>query len=263
MRELALIETIFGEAVPYVKVKYSDKSRLQVSSKSDPNDLLTEADITVQHIAVERIQEAFPEDAVLAEELGIGHNAPMPTGRVWVIDPIDGTNNFVRGLFPTFGISIAFVDRGVCLAGGVAIPMINQIYTAVKGGGALRNGEPIRVSAVAQVGQARADIDFGSQACRWQTVARGHELMCKIGQVRSIGATVVGMCSVACGEMDAFFHVNLSPWDYAAAQLIVAEAGGRVTTLHGEALSALDGSKGILASNGHIHDGLLKLIPED
>lgn len=263
MRELELIAQIFGEAVPYVKVKYTDKDRLQVSSKSDPNDLLTEADITVQHIAIERIHEAFPEDEVLAEELGVGHNAPVPKGRVWVIDPIDGTNNFVRGLFPTFGISIGFVDRGVCLAGGVAIPMMNHFYTAEKGQGARRNGEPIRVSSVTQVGQARADIDFGSQACRWQTVARGHELMCRVGQVRGIGATVVGMCSVACGEMDVFFHVNLSPWDYAAAQLIVTEAGGRVTDLRGGELSALDGSKGILASNGHIHDELLKLIPED
>lgn len=263
MRELELIESIFGETVPYVKVKYTDKSRLQVSSKSDPNDLLTEADITVQHMAVERIHEVFPDDAVLAEELSMGHASPAPKGRAWVIDPIDGTNNFVRGLFPMFGISIAFVDRGTCHAAGVALPMLNQTYTAEKGRGAHRNGEPIRVSSVAQVAQARADVDFGSLACRWQTLARGHELMCKVGQVRGIGATVVGMCSVACGEMDLFFHVNLSPWDFAAAHLIVEEAGGRVTDLCGNALSSLDGTKGVLASNGHIHDELLKLIPED
>lgn len=263
MRELELIEAIFAEAVPYAKVKYTDKDRLQVSSKADPNDLLTEADITVQHIAAEKIQETFPDDAILAEELGMGHQTPSPKGRVWVIDPIDGTNNFVRGLFPMFGISIAFVDGGTCLAGGVAIPMLNHIYMAEKGRGATRNGEPIHVSSVAQVAHAGADIDFGNQACRWQTLARGHELICKLGHVRGIGATVVGMCSVACGELDVFFHVNLSPWDYAAAQLIVSEAGGRVTTLHGEELSALDGSKGVLASNGHIHDELLTLIPED
>lgn len=263
MRELHLIEEIFSEAVPYVKVKYTDKDRLQVSSKSDPNDLLTEADITVQHIAVERIHEVFPDDVVLAEELGMGHQTPRPTGRAWVVDPIDGTSNFVRGLFPMFGISIAFVDQGICLAGGVAIPMLNQIYTAERGCGAVRNGEAIHVSTVAHVAHARADIDFGNQSCRWQTVARGHELICKIGHVRGIGSTVIGMCSVACGELDAFFHVNLSPWDYAAAQLIVTEAGGRVTTLRGQELSPLDGSHGVLASNGHIHDELLQLIPED
>ncbi len=263
MRELELIEQIFAEVVPYVKVKYSDKERLQVSSKADPNDLLTEADITVQHIAIERIHEVFPDDAILAEELAMGHNKPMPKGRVWIIDPIDGTNNFVRGLFPMFGISIAFADAGQSVAGGVAIPMLNHIYTAKRGKGAHRNGNPIKVSPITKVSHARGDIDFGSQACRWQTVARGHEMMCKLGQVRCIGATVVGMCSVACGEMEVFFHVNLSPWDYAAAQLIVAEAGGRVTTLQGKELTVLDGSKGILASNGHIHQELLALIPED
>jgi myo-inositol-1(or 4)-monophosphatase len=263
MRELELIQQIFGEVVPYVKVKYTDKERLNVSRKSDPCDLLTEADITVQHIAVERIHEAFPDDAVLAEELGMNETVAGANGRIWLIDPIDGTNNFVRGLFPTFGVSVAFVDSGACRAGGVALPMLNHVYLAEIGGGAFRNGERIHVSSVAHADHARADVDFGSVACRWQTVARGHEMICKMGQVLSIGATVVAMCSVACGEMDAFFHVHLSPWDYAAAQLLVTEAGGRVTTLNGKILSPFDGSQGVLASNGHIHDELLRLIPDD
>ena len=246
--------------MPYVAERYGDRPKVSVWSKSDANDLLTEVDEEVQRRLTKLIGEAFPGDAILGEELGMSGMPADPKGRCWVLDPIDGTQNFVRGLFPAFGISIAFAADGNVRAGGVGMPMTGDVFLAERGRGATRNGNPLAVSSVDALGLARVEIDFGNPAIREETLARFTKLAIHAGQVRCHCAAVVGLCSVATGDMDGYFHVALAPWDYAAAALIVEEAGGRVTHLDGSALNLFGADKSLLATNGRIHDESLGIV---
>lgn len=260
MEELDFIETFLVDNAMYVRSRHADKALLQVTAKTNPSDLLTEADLTVQQHAVEHIAEAFPGDRLVAEE---GDFKELPTdakARCWVLDPVDGTNNFVRGLFPIFAISIAFCEGGHPQAAGVVLPGTGDIFLARRGAGARRNGAPMQVSSVSEMEQARLDLDFGHATERRQWVERAPELIMKSGQIRCHGSAVAALCQVATGDLDATLHMGLQPWDYAAAQLIVEEAGGKTSRLDGSPLEVFDGRKGVLISNGLIHQQILDLL---
>jgi myo-inositol-1(or 4)-monophosphatase len=260
MSEIEFIEKTLIELSPMVREKYAARDQVKVTSKSNPNDLLTEVDVAVQRHIIQRINDAFPGDAIAAEEEGYGH-APLDAGaRCWVIDPIDGTQNFVRGIFPCFGISVAFAAGGVPVSGGVMLPVDNDLFLAEKGAGATRNGNRIQVSSVKHVEVSRIEIDFSGPTERRETIRRATRIILDGGQIRCNCATVVALCSVACGEMEAFFHVALNPWDYAAGQVLVEEAGGKTSRLDGAPLHLFDGQRGVLATNGHIHKELMGLI---
>ncbi len=260
MNEIELVRESLARLMPYVAERYSDRSKVSVWSKSEANDLLTEVDEEVQRRLTKLIGEAFPGDDILGEELGMSGMPANPKGRCWILDPIDGTQNFVRGLFPAFGISIAFAEGGQVRAGGVGMPMTGDVFLAERGRGAARNGNPLSVSSVDALGLARVEIDFGNPAIREETLARFTRLAVGAGQVRCHCAAVVGLCSVATGDMDGYFHVALAPWDYAAAALIVEEAGGRVTHLDGSPLDLFGANKSLLATNGRIHEESLNTV---
>jgi myo-inositol-1(or 4)-monophosphatase len=233
---------------------------LRVSTKREANDLLTEVDLAVQEAIVARIRAEFPDDAIFGEESGMNVAPENPDGRVWLIDPIDGTQNFVRGLFPAFGISLAFAVGGVPVAGGVAVPGKGELFLAEKGGGAFRNGERIVVSDMTDMGSARAEIDFSGPWDRVEILDRFGPLMVAIGQVRCHCAAVIGLCSIASADMDAYVHVALNAYDYAAAMVIVEEAGGKVTRLDGTPIHLFDAGRGVLGSNGSLHEALMRVI---
>jgi myo-inositol-1(or 4)-monophosphatase len=260
MKEIAFIENVLRITSVLVREKYAERAKVAVTSKSEANDLLTETDLLVQDHIIEEIRGLFPHDLVAAEEGGFSRIPDDPAARCWVIDPIDGTQNFVRGMFPTFGISIAFAVGGDAVAGGVALPIPGDIFLAERGAGAFRNGQRLRVSEVASVGLARVEVDFSGRREREETLQRGSRLICEAGQVRCNCAAVVALCSIASGDMEAFFHVALNPWDYAAGQVIVLEAGGAASRLNGGPLRLFDGKRGVLASNGRIHQELLSVI---
>jgi len=261
MEERAFIERMLARTTAMALEHYPRRAAIHVSSKANPNDLLTEVDLAIQDAIVEGIRRQFPNDAVAAEERDFSRLPADPGARCWVIDPIDGTQNFVRGLFPAFGISIALAVGGQPVAGGVAIPGTGDVFLAERGAGATRNGRAARVSDVRSVSMARVEIDFAGPLERRETVNRSAEIVCAAGQVRCNSATAAALCTIASNDMDGFFHVGLFPWDYAAGMLIVQEAGGKVTRLDGSPVALFDGGLGMAATNGHIHDEFLRLIP--
>lgn len=260
MRELEFIERVLAEVSPYAAERYAERANIAVTSKTGANDLLTEADLEIQKRIESALRRAFPHDHLVAEEAGLDRLPEDARARCWYVDPIDGTQNFVRGLFPEFGISIAFAVDGQVRAGGVAVPLQNDLYLARRDGGAFRNGEPLRVSSVPVLANARVEVDFGNQNIREDTLRRFGGVITRAGQMRCHCAAVIGLCTVATGDADAYFHVSLAPWDYAAALLIVEEAGGRATNLHGRPVLVHTPRSGILATNGLIHDEALRTI---
>ncbi len=260
MNELDFIQAFLQENAAYAREKFSDRSGLTVTTKTDATDMLTEVDLTLQKRAVDAIREQFPNDAILAEEGEYSTLPADPHGRCWVMDPIDGTSNFVRGRFPLFGISLAFAEGGRAQAGGVGLPGNEDIFLAQRGQGATLNGHRITVSETRDTGLARVDVDFSTRGDRQAMLTRAAPLISGIGQVRCHGSAVVALCEVAAGDADGYVHMTLNPWDYAAGQLLVEEAGGQATRLQGEPLGIFDGGKGVLVTNGALHAGLMNLI---
>lgn len=260
MNELDFIGYILKEASAYIRAKYAGRTRIQVREKNGVNDLLTDVDLAVQKQIVDRISSAFPADSILAEEAGLDQNPGAAPARCWIIDPIDGTQNFVRGLFPAFGITIAFAREGQIACAGVSLPITQDLFLAERGAGAFRNAQSIRVSQHEDLSRARMLVDFSIPQHREPTLAAFGGILRKAGSVRCNGSAVVDLCSVACGEADAYVHVGLNPWDYAAGQLLVEEAGGRATRLDGSPLNVFDGGHGLIASNGYLHELALSQI---
>lgn len=256
MDELAFIKEFLERNGDYVREKYAARSRVTMTVKSNAADLLTEADLTVQQRAADALAEAYPDDGFVAEEGEQAAYPEDPNARCWVMDPIDGTNNFVRGLFPCFGIALAFVDQGIVQAGGVLLPITGDLFLGARGQGSTLNGSPIRVSDVQDLAAAKVEVEFGWVTERQLTLERGGALIQAAGQVRCSGSAVAGLCQVACGEMDGYMHVTLKPWDYAAAQVILEEAGGVASRLDGKELRLFDGKQGLLMSNGAIHEAM-------
>jgi len=260
MGELGFIRSVLDDMAIFVRSKYAMRDGLRIETKREANDLLTEVDLAVQEEIVARIRKAYPDDAIFAEEAGMSGPPTNRDARTWLIDPIDGTQNFVRGLFPAFGISLAFAVGGRPVAGGVAVPGKGELYLAEQGGGAFRNGERIRVSELDAIGSARAEVDFSGPWDREEILERFGRLMVEIGQVRCHCAAVIGLCSIATGDMDAYVHVALNAYDYAAAMLIVEEAGGKVTRLNGDPIHLFDDGRGVLGSNSVLHANLIEVI---
>jgi myo-inositol-1(or 4)-monophosphatase len=177
-----------------------------------------------------------------------------------VLDPVDGTYNFVRGLVPTFGVTLAFAQGGLPVAGGVIFPKLGEFFLTEQGGGATRNGRPLGVSDIDDLAAAKIEMDFGRLGPRPDTLRRAHRMLCAAGQLRCHGCCVASMCDVAAGEGEAFVHFALSPWDYAAAMLLIQEAGGLVTRPDGSPIHLFDGRKGILAANARLHPRILSLL---
>jgi myo-inositol-1(or 4)-monophosphatase len=220
-------------------------------------DLVTEVDLAVERMFRALIAERFPEHAVLAEELGGA--VAVPPGPCWVFDPIDGTTNYAHGL-PIFCASLAFEVDGVAEIGAIYDPNRRELFTAERGGGAFLNGRPLRVSAAETLLDAVLVTGFP-----YDVHQRVDEIVGLFGAfvgraraVRRLGSAAIDLCYVAAGRMDGFWESDLKPWDIAAGALIVAEAGGRVTTMAGEPFASRAGN--ILATNGRLHAQMLETI---
>jgi myo-inositol-1(or 4)-monophosphatase len=254
MIELAFLEEHLPELASYVRDRYADRGAVTIGSKAEPTDYVTEVDLAVQQMLEERIRAAFPGDHVVGEE-DLTEFPEDPDARCWIIDPIDGTSNFVRGLFPSFGISVGFVQWGNPVVGGVMLPMTGDLFLAERGAGATRNGERIHVSAVDDLAAACAEVDFSIRPHRAPLLDVTRRLIEETGQIRCHCAAVVPLCSIATGDIDLYVHVALNPWDYVAAMLVVEEAGGKATQFDGAPLTPIrPGRRSILASNGVLHE---------
>ncbi len=217
-------------------------------------DIVTEADMAAETFLRNEILSRYPDHRVVGEEYGSNE---ADAEWEWVIDPLDGTVNFSRGS-TYFAVSIALAHRGRAQFGVVYRPLTGDLFLAERGGGATLNGQPLRVSPAAQVEESIVVIDWSRQHARRKTFALVNDLFFAAHKIRCLGSAALDMCSVACGQLEGFVHPGLAPWDFAAAHLIIEEAGGTVTTVEGGERTIEAGS--VLATNGHIHAEALSLL---
>ncbi|HMO18957.1 MAG TPA: inositol monophosphatase family protein [Oligoflexia bacterium] len=230
----------------------------QLEEKS-PANLVTEADIKTEQVIIEAIKREFPDHEFLGEE---GSKASTDAPHLWIIDPIDGTNNFAHGI-PHSGISIAYAENGEVLAGVVYQPFSDEMFAASKGCGATLNGKPIKATNVATISQAmvatgfyydyRPDITWGLKTIELLIKNECHG-------VRRFGAASLDLCYVASGRFDAYYELRLNAWDFAAGMLIAREAGSKVTNVSGQDLTLKDTQ--LIAANPNLFNPLKALIEE-
>jgi myo-inositol-1(or 4)-monophosphatase len=204
--------------------------RTEVSSKSTGTDMVTEMDRASEQLIVEGIVAARPGDGILGEE---GTDRPGGSGVRWVIDPLDGTTNYLYGL-PGFAVSVAAEVDGAVVAGAVFDPVHDELFTATLGGGARRNGEPIACSTEDRLGHALLATGFSyTPSERTAQAAAVARVIASVRDIRRHGAAAVDLCWLACGRFDAYFERGLAPWDLAAGDLVAREAGALTGDLTG------------------------------
>jgi myo-inositol-1(or 4)-monophosphatase len=220
-------------------------------------DLVTAVDEASERLILSRLRAAFPADAVVGEETA---SAAVTSGRRWIVDPVDGTTNFVHG-HPFVAVSIALVDDEGPAVGVVAAPLLREVFHAVRGAGAFLNGEPMRVSDAAGLRSSLLATGFpfkqgkGDLDAYMLLVA---DAVRSAQDVRRAGSAALDLAFTAAGRVEGFFEIGLAPWDVAAGILLVTEAGGRVTGWPGDVDPPLVTGR-VLATNARIHPELESL----
>ncbi len=233
---------------------------VQLRDKSDVGgktyDLVSDADLESQTVIANLIHESFPDHELMGEEDLVGD---VEAEHLWIIDPLDGTNNFAHRV-PHFAVSIAYFHRGQPTVGVVSNPITGERFSAVLGKGAKLNEKTIKVAENASLSQSL--IGCGFYYDRGEMMRKtlgaveeffGHE----IHGIRRMGTASLDLCAVASGQFGAFFEYKLSPWDFAAGQLIVTEAGGKVTTADGNPLPIAPTS--VLAASNAVYQDALEI----
>ena len=201
------------------------RDELRIETKSSPTDVVSQIDQRAERLIVERLRELRPDDALLAEE---GSLMDGSSGVRWVIDPLDGTTNYVYG-YPAFGVSIAVELEGRARIGVVYDSSAGHLFRAVEGGGAWRDDRLVQANDKRELATALVATGYSYDAA--QRVRQGLASAHVLGRVRDLrrdGSAALDLCRVAAGEVDAFWELDLSPWDYAAGTLIAREAGAEV-----------------------------------
>jgi myo-inositol-1(or 4)-monophosphatase len=220
-------------------------------------DLVTQADLRSERALTSRLLREFPDHLIVGEELG---EQKARAGRAryrWYVDPLDGTTNFAHG-FPVFAVSLGLLDGDLPVAGVVYNPVLDEMFSAIRGRGAQLNSDPIRVSPVKRLSESLLGTGFPTRKrlsnpnirYYWEYTLRSHG-------VRRAGAAALDLCSVACGRFEAFWEFGLKPWDTAAGMLLVEEAGGRVTDFAEKTYHP--GDREIVASNAYIHEEMCRV----
>src|SRR4030081_1455518 len=225
---------------------------LKVEYKGDA-DLVTAADRASEVLIRERITQQWPSHDVLGEEQGLNDQG---SDYRWYVDPLDGTTNFAHG-FPVFCVSMALEHKGRLIAGVIYDPTRDELFAAEQGRGAHLNGDPIRVSQIANLAESLVSTGFPShKRHKNPNIHFYHQITLRSHGVRRAGSAALDLCDVACGRFDGFWEFNLNPWDTAAGVLLVEEAGGRVSDFSGGGFQM--NSREIVASNVLIHATLLR-----
>jgi len=256
---LALALSAAAEAADFL-VDERPADLVASATKSSPTDVVTAMDIAAERLIVAHLRRHRPDDAFLGEEgtaSGPAEVSDAGGARVrWVVDPIDGTVNYLRGI-PAWAVSIGAEVDGLVVAGAVLNPSAGETFTAVRGGGARRNGVLIAVSGAAELSGALVATGFGyDRAVRAEQAEVVRVLMPEVGDIRRMGAASLDLCAVACGRVDGYYERGLKPWDLAAGGLIAAEAGARVEGLH----AAPAGERLVVAAGQALFEGLHDLL---
>jgi myo-inositol-1(or 4)-monophosphatase len=255
---LRLAEDIAREAGDMLIAKRPTMSA-EIATKSSPTDVVTALDTASEELIRERILAARPGDRILGEE---GGEEPGESDVRWIVDPIDGTVNFLYGL-PDWAVSIAVEVGGRVVAGVVNIPPRGEVYTAALGEGAWLGGERLRCNTGVPLAQALVATGFGYAVSR--RAVQGRVVAGVLPRVRDIrrgGSCAIDLCSLAAGRVDAYYERGINSWDYAAAGLVATESGARLGGLRGKPVSsefALCAAPGLFEE---LHDLLVTLDPE-
>jgi myo-inositol-1(or 4)-monophosphatase len=218
-------------------------------------DFVSEVDKLAEAEIIKELRRAYPEHAILAEESGAMGKGPL----TWVIDPLDGTHNYLRGI-PHFSVSIALLEKGVPIHGVVFDPLRDELYTASKGDGAYINDRRMRVSK-------RENLDGAMLATGFPFRQREHlgaqlditrALLGHAEDLRRSGSAALDLAYVAAGRFDGYFEIGLKPWDMAAGVLLVREAGGRVSDFAGR--DGIPASGNLIAGNLHVAKAMVETI---
>lgn len=226
-------------------------------SKGSTYNLVTKADIASENKIISIIKNKFPGHSILAEESG---EEMHKSDYCWVIDPLDGTNNFYHK-FPMFCVSIALYKKGKPLIGVVFDPLKKELFYAEKDEGAFLNNKKIKVSGANKLSKSLLALGFYYE--RGLLMRKSLDQMERffyenIHGIRRTGSAALDICYTACGRLDGFWELYLNPWDYAAGSLIVMEAGGRITDTQGRKYNLM--MKNIVASNGKIHKDMIWIL---
>jgi myo-inositol-1(or 4)-monophosphatase len=255
-RERAAAEDAARAAGAFIR---SHAGRLGADAVRDKgvNDLVTFVDEGAQRLIEERLLAAFPGDAVLGEEGAVEPVAPASEGRRWIVDPLDGTTNFMHGV-PPYAVSLALQDGPALVVGVVYDVTYDELYVAERGQGLTLDGRRAKVSETRALAASLVATGFPFRDHRY---VRGYleafEAFIRATRgVRRHGSASVDLAWVACGRFDGFFEAGLAPWDSAAGVLLVEEGGGRITGLPDGADPVFSG--GLVASNGRVHEAMCR-----
>ena len=256
------IRTLIQECLPVVleagQLVRQDWASLHAAAHKGRTDLVTRTDAAVERFLKQKLAAMAPEAAFLGEESSAGSMSALSQPLCWVVDPVDGTTNYVHHI-PLVGISVALCANGEPVLGIVNAPMLDEVFYAGRGAGAFLNGEPVNVSATLKLTDALVatgfPYEFGDNLGR--ILARLERVLPATQGLRRPGAASLDLAWVACGRLDAFFEEELKPWDMAAGWLLVTEAGGKASAFNGDAAGW---GLPLLVSNGRIHDAMVKLV---
>ena len=235
---------------------FGEIENLQVSTKG-PGDFVTSADKRTEKILIEEIQKAHPEHGIITEETGIINKSNVE--KKWIIDPIDGTMNFLNGI-PQFAISIAYEEKGEIICGVIFNPILNEMFVAEKGNGAYLNNSRIRVSNKKKIKDALLVTGGpkGNSKIKNKIFSEYINVSNNVSNVRKFGSAALDMAYVACGRFDGYWQRELNYWDVAAGVIILKEAGGLINFFEDDKNNPL--KKNIIACNSNIHNELYDLI---
>lgn len=226
-----------------------------------PRDLVTEADLASQKLIQERLANEFPEFGFIGEEDPGGITTESTAKFQWIVDPLDGTTNYVHGL-DNYCVSIGLRRENEIVAGVVHDPVRGQTFSATLGGGAFLNDQAINTSEIIKLDAALIAASFSASVGKESPeIARFIEVLVRAQALRRLGSAALNMCYVACGKLDAYWATSVKMWDVAAALLIISEAGGVTTNLEGGRVD-LSKPRLVAAANTSLHRELLTVLTD-
>lgn len=221
-----------------------ESNNLKITTKSTDVDLVTEIDELSENLIISAIKESYPHHAILSEE---SKNIKRDSEYLWIIDPLDGTTNYAQGL-PIFAVSIALEYKGEIILGVIYQPILDEMFTSIRGKGAFLNGEKIKISSKNNLKDSVLATGFPYDRATNQDNNSNYfeNMVPKVRGLRRMGAAAYDLANIACGRLDGYWELNLSPWDVAAGTLIIEESGGEVVKLTDKRdISIIAGNKDI------------------